>query len=82
VVAVAGPATVRCRACPSYPKITFAEALDYEKMPFVKSLAYAYWQDSGFWLGYLNEFPDYWTQGLSLNDLKDHPLDLYLDLSK
>jgi hypothetical protein len=50
-------------------------------MPFVKTLDYIYWQDGDFWLGYLNEFPDYWTQGASLNDLKDHLLDLYCDLS-
>ena len=63
-------------------KIAFAETRDCEKMPFVKTLAYTYWQDGDFWLGYLDQFPDYWTQGESLNDLKDHLLDLYLDLAK
>ena len=24
---------------------------------------YIYWQDDDMWLGYLEEFPDYWTQG-------------------
>ncbi|MEE9171034.1 MAG: type II toxin-antitoxin system HicB family antitoxin [bacterium] len=32
------------------------------------------------WLGYLEEFPDYMTQGESLEDLKDHLIDLYKDL--
>jgi len=63
-------------------KITFAEPLDCEKMLFVKTLTYTYWKDGDFWLGYLNEFPDYWTQGVSMNDLQDHLLDLYLDLAK
>ncbi len=33
------------------------------------------------WLGYLDEFPDYATQGVSLDDLRQHLLDLYRDLS-
>jgi len=42
---------------------------------------YVYWQDGDAWLGYLQEYPDYWTQGDSLDDLIDHLKDLYADLS-
>ena len=39
---------------------------------------FTYWQDSdGTYLGYLNEYPDHWTQGRDLDDLKIHLLDLY-----
>jgi len=51
-------------------------------MPTMKTPAFTFWKDGDFWLGYMNEFPNYWTQGLSLNDLEDHLLDLYLDLAK
>ena len=40
-----------------------------------------YWEDRGRWLGYLQEFPDYWTQGDTLDDLDAHPRDLYVDLT-
>ena len=33
------------------------------------------------WLGYLDQYPDYMTQGVSLDDLREHLLDLYNDLS-
>ncbi len=33
------------------------------------------------WLGYLEEYPDYWTQGETLGDLLEHLKDLYLDLN-
>ena len=33
------------------------------------SVRYIYWQEDDAWLGYLEEFPDYWTQGESLPDL-------------
>ncbi len=37
-----------------------------------------YWQEQdGTWLGYLNAYPDHWTQGLDLDDLKAHLRDLY-----
>lgn len=41
-----------------------------------------YWEEDGAWVGYLDEFPDYWTQGESLEDLKDHLRDLIVDLSR
>ena len=47
----------------------------------VKPLRYIYWQDGQFWLGYLEEYPDYMTQGESLKDLQEHLRDLYADLS-
>jgi predicted RNase H-like HicB family nuclease len=40
-----------------------------------------YWQEGDFWLGYLQNYPDYWTQGESLDDLKAHLRDLYADLT-
>jgi len=32
------------------------------------------------WLGYLDEFPDYTTQGTSLEDLKEHLLDIHKEI--
>jgi predicted RNase H-like HicB family nuclease len=39
-----------------------------------------FWEDDGAWLGYLQDYPDYWTQGETLDALKEHLKDLYLDL--
>jgi len=39
------------------------------------------WQEEDAWLGYLQEYPDYRTQGASLDDLKEHLRDLHADLS-
>jgi hypothetical protein len=47
----------------------------------MQNVKYIYWQEDGAWLGYLEEFPDYWTQGETLDDLLEHLKDLYLDLS-
>ncbi len=47
----------------------------------MKSLRYLYWQDGEFCLGYLEDYPDYMTQGESLEDLQEHLRDLYADLS-
>lgn len=44
-------------------------------------IGFRYWQDEGVWLGYLDQYPDYMTQGTSLEDLKEHLADLYKDLS-
>ncbi len=47
----------------------------------MQSIGYTFWQDGEQWLGHLDIFPDYTTQGTSPDDLKEHLLDLYQDLS-
>ncbi len=38
---------------------------------------YVYWKEDDAWLGYLEEFPDYWTQGETEDELKENLIDLY-----
>ncbi len=47
----------------------------------VRNIRYVYWQDGDAWLGHLEEYPDYLTQGESLSDLEEHLRDLHKDLS-
>lgn len=47
----------------------------------MSTVRYVYWQEDDVWLGYLEEYPDYWTQGETLDDLRDHLKDLYLDVT-
>jgi len=47
----------------------------------MRTVKYVYWEEDGGWLGYLSEYPDYWTQGDTLDDLLEHLRDLYEDLS-
>ena len=38
---------------------------------------FTYWKESdGRYLGYLNDYPDHWTQGEDFEDLKDSLRDL------
>jgi hypothetical protein len=47
----------------------------------MQTVSIVYWEEQGGWLGYLQEYPDYWTQGDTLDDLKEHLRDLYKDLN-
>lgn len=47
----------------------------------MKDVAFTYWQDGEQWIGHLDEFPDYLTQGSSLKDLQEHLVDLHADLT-
>ena len=47
----------------------------------MKTLGFTYWQDGNDWIGFLDQYPDYLTQGSSFEDLREHLLDLYKDLS-
>ena len=47
----------------------------------MQTAKFVYWEENGAWIGYFQEFPDYWTQGKDLDDLKAHLKDLYDDLT-
>ena len=47
----------------------------------MKVVKMVYWEDDGAWLGYLQDYPDYWTQGETLEDLREHLRDLYRDIT-
>ncbi len=42
---------------------------------------FVYWQDEDIWLGYLEEYPDYMTQGETLEELKENLIDIYRELN-
>ena len=43
---------------------------------------YVYWQDDdGMWLGYLEEYPDYMTQGETFEELEEDLQDVYKELN-
>jgi predicted RNase H-like HicB family nuclease len=47
----------------------------------MQTVKIVYWQSEGGYLGYLQDYPDYWTQGKDFEDLKDHLKDLYRDVT-
>lgn len=46
----------------------------------MKTLKFTYWQDSEFFLGFLNDYPDYQTQGLSKEELIKNLKSLLMDI--
>jgi predicted RNase H-like HicB family nuclease len=47
----------------------------------MQTIKYVHWEEDRAWIGYLQDYPDYWTQGETLEDLQTHLRDLYQDLS-
>ncbi len=47
----------------------------------MRTVKYTFWQEGGFFLGYLNEYPDYCTQGYSKDELLENLKDLLTDLN-
>ncbi|MYC75904.1 hypothetical protein F4X10_09090 [Candidatus Poribacteria bacterium] len=48
----------------------------------VKTQKYIYWQDETMFIGYLEAYPDYWTQGETIEALEENLLDIYDVLAK
>ncbi len=46
----------------------------------MKTVQYTFWQDGEFFLGYLNEYPDYQTQAYSKEELLENLKDLFKDI--
>ena len=46
----------------------------------MRSIKFTSWQDGDFYIGFLNEYPDYLTQGASKEEFADNLKDLLIDL--
>ncbi len=46
----------------------------------MKTLKFTYWKDADYYLGFLNDYPDYQTQGMSKAELIENLKDLLVDL--
>ncbi len=46
----------------------------------MKTMKFTYWQDGEYYLGFLNEYPDYQTQGMSKDELVSNLKALLTDL--
>ena len=46
----------------------------------MKTAKFTYWQDGNYFLGFLNEYPDYRTQGMPKQELVSNLRDLLTDL--
>jgi len=46
----------------------------------MKTLKFTYWKDGDYYLGFLNDYPDYQTQGMSKEELVHNLKDLLVDL--
>jgi hypothetical protein len=46
----------------------------------MKTMKFTYWQDGEYHLGFLNEYPDYQTQGMSKDELVSNLKALLTDL--
>lgn len=47
----------------------------------MKTARYVYWQEEGGYIGYFVDYPDYLTQGETLDDLKVQLRGLFKDLT-
>jgi len=44
-------------------------------------MPYTYWEGENGWLvGFLNEYPEQWTQGKDIKELEEMLLDLYINI--
>ena len=46
----------------------------------MRMIKFTSWQDGDFFIGFLNDYPDYVTQGVSREELADNLKSLLLDL--
>lgn len=45
------------------------------------TVEFTYWYDGDAFLGFLNDYPDYWTQGETKQELIENLKDLYRDIT-
>jgi predicted RNase H-like HicB family nuclease len=60
-------------------RVFFGSSRNFEG-PTMSVIKFMHWEEDGAWLGYLLDYPDYHTQGQTLEDLKEHLRDIYQDI--
>ena len=45
------------------------------------TIRYVFWQEDVLWLGYLEDYPDYRTQGQTLEELQENLKDIFQDVT-
>jgi predicted RNase H-like HicB family nuclease len=46
----------------------------------MKKVRYVYYKESDMWVGYLEQYPDYMTQGETIEELEENLIDIYEEL--
>ena len=46
----------------------------------MKRITFTFWRDEKFYIGFLNQYPDYQTQGRTKSELTDNLKDLLKDI--
>jgi hypothetical protein len=52
----------------------------HSRRPTMRSVKMTSWQDGDFFVGFLNQYPDYQTQGQTIDELKLQLKELLIDL--
>jgi predicted RNase H-like HicB family nuclease len=47
----------------------------------METLKFIYYQENNMWVGWLEQYPDYRSQGGTLDELKENLKDIYAELS-
>ena len=47
----------------------------------METTKFVYYQEDDRWIGWLEEYPDYRSQGITLDELKENLKDIYEDLT-
>jgi len=47
----------------------------------VETKKFVYYQENDAWVGWLEEYPDYRTQGATVEELKENLKDIYTDIT-
>jgi len=76
VPALSGRSTGTARFCRDSTNLTL---LIY-RMFSMRSVKFTSWQDDTFFIGFLNEYPEYQTQGLTKEELIENLKDLLIDV--
>jgi hypothetical protein len=59
----------------------FSCILQIEKDYGMNKIRFIYWNDKDMYLGYLEDYPDYMTQGKTLDELEENLKDIYKDIN-
>ena len=80
-LAFRGPAAgIKAPTASSMPNVQLHPRKTGVIFNIMKTVRYVYWKNDDIWLGYLEDYPDYMTQGKTVKELQENLKDIYEDV--
>jgi predicted RNase H-like HicB family nuclease len=74
------PFPLKFYICKGISAIIFVSHIFQQGISKMETIKFVYYQEDDMWVGWLEDYPDYRTQGATIEELKENLKDIFQDI--